>query len=109
MHFTYVTRYHRDDRYRRMNRKRIARQYLVHGRVQGVSYRAFAAHAAEEAGVCGWVRNLADGDVEAQASGTAAQLDDFEARLRQGPRWADVRRVDVSEIAVFAAAGFAIR
>jgi acylphosphatase len=80
-----------------MMEKRAARLYLISGRVQGVGYRAFAAHAARQANVSGWARNLADGRVEVHAAGTPAQLDDFEGWLRKGPRAADVRGVEVKE------------
>jgi len=76
-----------------------ARRYLVSGRVQGVGYRYFARRVADEAGVSGWVRNLSDGRVEAHAIGTAAALENFEARLRCGPAFADVRLVEVVEAA----------
>ena len=86
-----------------------ARRYLISGRVQGVGYRAFAERAARETGVNGWARNLDDGRVEVHANGTGAQLDDFEARLRQGPRSADVRAVETSEAPMSPEAGFRIR
>lgn len=86
-----------------------AQRFLIRGHVQGVSYRAFAVHSAQETGVTGWTRNLDDGGVEVQANGTANQLSDFEARLRKGPRWAEVRGVEVEEIAAFSASGFHIR
>ena len=86
-----------------------ARRFVVSGRVQGVGYRAFAQYAARGAGVTGWARNLDDGNVEVHANGTQSQLDDFEARLRQGPRWGEVRSVAVTEAAVSDSAGFHIR
>ena len=82
-----------------MMKDRTARRYLIAGRVQGVGYRAFAAHAARRVNVAGWVRNLADGRVEVHAAGTAGQLDEFEGWLRNGPRFAEVRTVEVSEAA----------
>jgi len=85
------------------------RVYKIEGRVQGVGYRYFAQKAAKEVGVTGWVRNLDDGGVEAHAVGTKAQLEDFESRLRVGPRASDVRSVEVREVAVFEASGFYIR
>jgi acylphosphatase len=86
-----------------------ARRFLISGRVQGVGYRYFAERSARETGVTGWARNLDDGRVEVHANGTAAQLDDFEALLRQGPRFADVRSVEFLEAAVLELSGFYIR
>ena len=87
----------------------VARRFVISGMVQGVGYRAFAERSARQIGVTGWARNLDDGGVEVHANGTVEQLDDFEARLRQGPRWAQVRGVEVSEAAVSDDAGFRIR
>jgi acylphosphatase len=86
-----------------------ARRFVVSGRVQGVGFRAFAQHAARLLGVTGWARNLDDGDVEVHANGTSSQLDDFEARLRQGPRWGEVRSVTAVEVEVSDATAFHIR
>jgi acylphosphatase len=86
-----------------------ARRFLVSGRVQGVGYRYFAKRSADAAGVTGWARNLDDGRVEVHANGTVERLDDFEARLWQGPRFSDVRSVETSEVAVLELSGFHIR
>jgi len=88
---------------------RLAERFVVHGRVQGVGYRAFAEKAALIAGVSGWVRNRDDGAVEAVAAGTREQLDAFAGYLRKGPRWSEVRRVEVSECAAPALRGFTVR
>lgn len=87
----------------------IARRYLISGRVQGVGYRAFAQRAARELEVTGWARNLDDGCVEVHANGSAGRLDEFEGRLRQGPRWGEVRSVEVTEAVVSATSEFMIR
>jgi len=92
-----------------MSEQKAARRFVIRGRVQGVGYRAFAIRCAKEIGVAGWVKNLADGSVEAKAVGSIEQLDDFEGRLRQGPTWSDVRAVDVTEIGPFKASGFRLR
>jgi acylphosphatase len=76
---------------------RVARRYVVWGRVQGVGYRAFAVHAANAAGVTGWARNLDNGSVEVYAIGEPEQLSFLEGQLRMGPRFADVRGVDTNE------------
>lgn len=71
-----------------MSERRV--QAIVSGRVQGVGYRYFAAHAAHRLGVKGTVRNLPGGEVEAVAEGEEAALQDFLDELRQGPSSADV-------------------
>ncbi|HEY2842420.1 MAG TPA: acylphosphatase [Bryobacteraceae bacterium] len=75
-----------------------ARKFWISGRVQGVGYRYFAIRVARELGVRGWVRNLSDGRVEAYAAGPAPLLEDFEARLRQGPPAGEVRGVEVQDV-----------
>lgn len=67
---------------------------LVSGRVQGVSYRANAAAMAQRLGLCGWVRNLADGRVELLAQGDEKPLKSLLAWAHQGPMMARVEHVD---------------
>ena len=74
-----------------------ARLWWIGGRVQGVGYRYFAQRAAAELGLSGYARNLDDGRVEVYATGPEAKLSDFGGRLRQGPRWSDVRTVEEQE------------
>jgi acylphosphatase len=86
-----------------------ARRFLISGRVQGVGYRYFAEQSAHRTGVTGWAANLDDGRVEVHANGTPAQLDDYEALLRTGPRFSDVRSVESTEVPVLELSGFHIR
>jgi acylphosphatase len=76
---------------------RVARRFLISGRVQGVGFRFFAAAAARREGVHGWVRNLPDGRVEAAAEGESAAVERFERAVRQGPRGARVEDVEVDD------------
>lgn len=71
---------------------------IVSGRVQGVGYRFFAARAARELGIRGWVRNLPDGRVEAEVAGDAASVHAFVDRLRQGPPAGRVQDVETMEL-----------
>jgi len=76
----------------------IARRFVIAGRVQGVGFRWFAESAAAREGLHGWIRNLPDGRVEAQAEGDAEALERFERALRQGPASARVETVDVDTV-----------
>ena len=60
-------------------------EVLVHGRVQGVGYRAFAARAADRHGIVGWVANQAGGTVRAVGEGDEAELRAWLEELRRGP------------------------
>jgi acylphosphatase len=84
-------------------------RFIVGGRVQGVGYRSFVEKAASVTGVSGWVRNRDDGTVEAVGYGTKEQLDAFAGHLRRGPRWAEVRSVELSECEPPAGRGFTLR
>ena len=75
----------------------IARRVRVTGRVQGVFFRAWVREEARMLGVSGWVRNCADGSVEAQLEGAPADLDELLDALREGPPDAQVDRVDVKD------------
>jgi acylphosphatase len=76
---------------------RVARHYLVIGRVQGVGYRWFAVDAARREGLSGHVRNLPDGQVEITAEGDADAITRFEAALWRGPSRARVEHVQVTD------------
>jgi acylphosphatase len=70
----------------------------VTGLVQGVGYRYSTLRIARELGLRGWVRNAPDGSVETWAQGEGAALDEFIGFLRQGPRAARVRSVDLRPV-----------
>jgi acylphosphatase len=68
---------------------------LVHGRVQGVGFRAWVHHQAELHGLRGWVRNRRDGAVEAVFSGPDDLVEVMLKACRQGPRGSMVERVEL--------------
>lgn len=72
---------------------------MVAGRVQGVGFRYFVARAAAVEGLHGWVRNLPDGRVEAQAEGEFESIVRFERQIRQGPPASRVDSIDVADTA----------
>lgn len=73
------------------------RRLVITGRVQGVWYRASMANKAQALGVTGWVRNRADGSVEATVRGTPEQLAAIILWARRGPPAAQVGHVAVEE------------
>ncbi len=75
----------------------LTRRVVVEGYVQGVGYRYFARRAALRHGLSGWVRNRADGTVEALISGPPDAVEAMLAELRRGPLGAEVRSVRLAE------------
>jgi acylphosphatase len=69
-------------------------QAVVHGRVQGVSFRYYTQRRAVSLELTGYVRNLWDGTVEVVAEGSRGALEELLAFLRVGPRAAFVTQVD---------------
>ena len=61
---------------------RIARRYVVSGRVQGVGFRWTAQRVARSLGITGAVRNLPDGTVEIEAHGVPEALGNLRSALR---------------------------
>ncbi len=58
--------------------------FLISGRVQGVSFRAYTRAKAVRLGLVGQVRNLPTGQVEALAWGEETSLEAFRQWLSQG-------------------------
>ncbi|MET1052217.1 MAG: acylphosphatase [Mycetocola sp.] len=75
----------------------IRRHALISGRVQGVGFRYWARGEAERLGVRGWVRNRADGSVEAELEGDPAAVGAMLDSLRHGPPGAVVDGIDVTD------------
>jgi acylphosphatase len=69
---------------------------LVYGVVQGVGFRYHTQKVAQQLGVTGFVRNLADGSVEIVATGPDAQVQALLDWAHQGPASAQVNRVEVA-------------
>lgn len=89
---------------------RVARRFVIAGRVQGVGFRWFTHDAALREGLHGWVRNLADRTVEVVVEGDDESVDRLEAAVRRGPPSARVERIDVEDIPPqFRTTGFEIR
>jgi acylphosphatase len=70
---------------------------VIYGFVQGVGFRFGVQRAADSRGVSGWVRNRADGAVEAVFEGTPEDVEEVVEFCRRGPRGAEVERIEIEE------------
>jgi len=72
-----------------------AAHVIAKGRVQGVGFRYFVQETAERLGLKGWVRNMPNGDVEAEAVGDLLAIETWLDALRKGPTMARVEALQV--------------
>jgi acylphosphatase len=86
----------------------IRARVVVRGRVQGVFFRDSTRRHAEQRGVSGWVRNCADGSVEAVFEGPPEQVERMVDFCREGPRGAQVEQVESHEEEAEGMTGFSI-
>jgi acylphosphatase len=87
---------------------RVARRFVVSGRVQGVGFRYFTQDTARREGVAGLVRNLLDGRVEVLAEGDEEALRRLEQAIRRGPSRARVEHVEVDGVPPSGYVGFGV-
>lgn len=71
---------------------------IVSGSVQGVGFRMSTQSKARQIGVRGYVRNLANGDVEIVAAGEAERVDKLLQWTKSGPSSAVVNNLQVASI-----------
>ena len=90
-----------------MSERRFVRA-SIHGRVQGVGFRAFVERQANEHGLEGWVRNRADGSVEALVAGDARALEQIIKDAWRGPGSARVDRLAADDAAEPDQPGFCV-
>ncbi len=72
----------------------VARKLFISGMVQGVGYRFFAQRAAARHQIRGYVKNLADGRVEALVEGDEKSVEAFKHDLTAGPKFSNVENVE---------------
>ena len=68
----------------------------VSGIVQGVGFRYFTFNLAVNLNITGWVRNLANGDVEILAQGSEQALKEFLNKIGSGPKYSTVNHVEIN-------------
>lgn len=86
----------------------VAKRVIVSGRVQGVFFRDSCRQEAKRLGVSGTARNLADGNVEVIAEGEQGAVDTLIKWCKEGPSYAAVDSVEVSDSEPTGASGFRV-
>ena len=77
---------------------KITTHLRIFGRVQGVYFRESMRLRAEQLKVTGWVRNRADGTVEAIAQGDAFEVGRLIEWAQRGPDLAQVEKVEIESV-----------
>ncbi|RNI36113.1 acylphosphatase [Hanamia caeni] len=70
---------------------------LISGKVQGVFFRETSRRLAEKLHINGWIKNCADGKVEAVVTGDKSEVEQFIEFCKTGPERAFVEKVEVSK------------
>lgn len=81
-----------------MSSKRKHISIRVHGKVQGVFFRASTQEKAQQLGLKGFVKNEKDGTVYLEAEGEPEALKQLEQWTHKGPSRAHVEKVEVQEL-----------
>jgi acylphosphatase len=87
----------------------IRKRVVAHGRVQGVFFRDSMRRLAQQHGVAGWAANRWDGTVEAVFEGAEDAVRRLVRFAHEGPRGAEVDRVDVVDEEPEGLRGFSVR
>ncbi|MFC7060376.1 acylphosphatase [Halobacillus seohaensis] len=70
-------------------------QWIFHGQVQGVGFRATAQSIAQQHGIKGWIKNRDDGTVEMEAEASDESLQTFLKTIQEEPNpFIKVRTID---------------
>ena len=78
----------------------VRKHMVITGLVQGVGFRYFTVIQARQLGVSGWGLNRYDGSVEVEAQGSQESVQALVKQLKLGPRWSDVRHIDIQDVPV---------
>ncbi len=86
-----------------------AKHVYISGRVQGVGFRYFTQRTANDLNLSGWVKNLADGRVEAVIAGPEEEVQKMIKQLKKGPGFARPDTIKVTNTEYESTGTFKIR
>ncbi len=81
----------------------------ISGVVQNVGFRFYTHRKANELGVKGFVKNMPDGSVYAEAEGEPTVIEAFIDYCKKGPNWARVSDLNIQDAPVKEFKDFTIR
>ena len=87
----------------------ITKKLNISGHVQGVAYRAWMVQRATQLSVWGWVRNCADGSVEALVHGPEELVEELVIDCNLGPGLATIEKIDITDAEYDGSVGFAMK
>lgn len=76
----------------------ISKSIIYEGKVQGVGFRYFVLNIALDLKIYGFVKNLPNGNVYAEISGSNIKISDFITKTSDGPPLARVVNIIVNDI-----------
>jgi acylphosphatase len=74
---------------------KVRAEVIFKGRVQGVHFRDYTRRFARRQGVCGWVKNLSNGTVQAVFEGEKEKIEEVIRLLREEHPFAQVDKIDL--------------
>ena len=84
-------------------------EIIVHGRVQGVGFRAAARNQARSLNLKGWVENNPEGTVRVVVCGKNESCNQFIDWCRRGSGYSWVERLEIKEMPPELFASFVLR
>ena len=79
-----------------MESKVVRAHVFIEGRVHGIGFRYWVRKSAPGLNLTGWVKNLADGRVEAVFEGPKKDVEEMIRKCKRGPMLAGVKHIDVN-------------
>ncbi|MCD6223535.1 MAG: acylphosphatase [Deltaproteobacteria bacterium] len=76
----------------------LCKNLIIKGLVQGVGYRYWLRRRALSRGIKGYVKNLADGNVEAVLCGGEKEVQQTIRECFEGPLSAQVKNIDIKNV-----------
>ncbi|HHD2751855.1 TPA: acylphosphatase [Clostridium perfringens] len=78
----------------------IRKEFLVHGRVQGVGFRFFCKYQASLLSLTGYAKNLEDSNVLIEVQGNESSIKKFKSSILKGNGFSRVISIDEKNLPI---------